>query len=99
MCDKPAHSYTCTYIWRRLLHTTNHLSLPPSLPPSLQPVSLSFSKDQNDDVIVQGGDGEPKQTEEEEEEEDLGITDVDEPIPLFTKPILCLPGELCSNGG
>ena len=28
-----------------------------------------------------------------EEEEDLGITDVDEPTPLFFKPIATIPGK------
>ena len=31
---------------------------------------------------------------EDGEEEDMGITDVDDPIPLFTKPISYIPGEL-----
>ena len=31
--------------------------------------------------------------EEEEEEEDMGVTDVDESIPLFTKPLATIPGQ------
>lgn len=31
---------------------------------------------------------------EEEEEEDPGITDIDEPTPIFIKPISSLPGTM-----
>ena len=38
-------------------------------------------------VMQEEGEG-----EEVEEEEDPGITDIDEPTPIFIKPVCSLPG-------
>lgn len=37
--------------------------------------------------------GKMDEGEEMEEEEDIGITDIDDPQPLFTQPLATVPGE------
>lgn len=43
--------------------------------------------------LANGRLDEEEEMDDEEEEEDIGITDIDDPQPLFTQPLASLPGQ------